>query len=446
MTTFRHDDTSPLEADWLASPLSDTETIEPPSETDRLLVLAAHPDDETLGAGGLIARAYERGTLVTVVVATDGEASHPMSPTHSSEELARRRRSEVQDAVLRLAPGATVHFLGLPDGHLAEFGEALAAQVEYFAQTATHVVCPWEGDRHPDHAACARAATQAAGQHRLVCWQYPIWAWHWADPASDELPWRSMRRLSLTARDQLAKRRAIGCHVSQHSPLSDRPGDEPIILPEMLAHFERPFETFVLAPVGDAIAPGYFDRLYADSDDPWELGTRFYEQRKRALLLASLPRARFARAFEPGCATGLITAQLAQRCDQVVAWDVADSALEQTARRLADASHARVERGAIPEQWPEGEFDLLVISEVGYYCTDLELLAQRVWDKLTADGVLVACHWRHPADDHRHSADAVHSALGRHHLRIVTHIEADFRLEVWTRSGRSVAVETGVVA
>ena len=445
MTTFRHDDASPRDADWLAGPLARTPPLDPPAATDRLLVLAAHPDDETLGAGGLIASAHARGTGVSVVVATDGDASHPLSPTLTPGELARRRRLEVQDAVTRLAPGATVHFLGLPDGRLAECADALAAHVERLAQTVTHVVCPWLGDRHPDHEACAHAAMHAAQRHRLVCWQYPIWAWHWADPDTTELPWQSMRRLLLEPHDQRAKQHAVGAHVSQHSPLSDQPGDEAIILPDMLAHFGRPFETFVITPVGAATMPGYFDRLYAESDDPWELGTRFYEQRKRDLLLASLPRPRFARAFEPGCATGLITVELAQRCEQVVAWDVADSALEQTARRLAHAGHVRVERGAIPQQWPVDDFDLLVVSEVGYYCSDLDLLAERAWAKLTADGVLVACHWRHPAADHPHSADAVHRALGRGRARVAAHVEADFRLDVWTRTGRSVAAETGVV-
>jgi hypothetical protein len=73
----------------------------------------------------------------------------------------------------------------------------------------------------------------------------------------------------------------------------------------------------------------------------------------------------------------------------------------------------RVERGAIPDEWPEGEFDLVILSEVGYYCRDLAALAKRAWAALTDHGVLVACHWRHPAPDHPHTAAEVYAALDR---------------------------------
>jgi SAM-dependent methyltransferase len=353
----------------------------------------------------------------------------------------------VRDAVAELAPDASIHFLGLPDGGLGDVPEALDAQLASLARGVTHIAAPWEGDRHPDHAACAGAAATAARQLRAHCWQYPIWAWHWADPnAADQLPWGSIGRLGLAAQEQQAKRDATSAHVSQHSPLSGLPGDEPIVNADMLAHFDRPFETFVVVPTDDASTPRYFDRLYATAPDPWGLGTRFYESRKRSVLLASLPRARFGNAFEPGCATGLLTAELARRCEYVLAWDVADSALEQATRRLTGTPNVRVARGAIPDEWPEGEFDLVVLSEVGYYCRDLAALAKRVWTALTDDGVLVACHWRHPAPDHPHTAAEVYAALDRPDRRLASHVEDDFRLDVWSTSGRSVAAETGVVA
>ena len=162
-----------------------------------------------------------------------------------------------------------------------------------------------------------------------------------------------------------------------------------------------------------AADPAYFDRLYAAADDPWGLAERFYERRKRELVLASLPRAHFRRAFEPGCATGLLTAGLAGRCDAVVAWDAAAAAVAQAARRLAGAPHVRVEVGAIPGAWPAGEFDLVVLSEVGYYVADLDALAARVDSALAGDGVVLAVHWRHAAADHPQTADDVHRVLGR---------------------------------
>jgi LmbE family N-acetylglucosaminyl deacetylase/SAM-dependent methyltransferase len=448
VSTFDHRASGTPEDRWVSSPaLPDLEVLTPPDRTYRLLVIAAHPDDESLGAGGLIAAASARDATITVVIATDGEASHPQSSTHTREQLAAVRRDEVQAAVAEVAPGAAVHFLGLPDGRLATHTAALTAQLEYFARTCTHVVSPWSGDRHPDHEACAQAAANVAAQYDLTHWQYPIWLWHWADPDGDDVPWAQMRRLPLSDGERVAKSRALRCHVSQHSALSDADGDEAILSAPMLAHFARSDEVYVVAELHDASSPRYFEALYSDSDDPWDLQGRYYEQRKRALQLATLPRARFRRAFEPGCATGLLTEQLAQRCDEVVAWDVAARALEQTRHRVRDApSLVQVERGHIPDDWPDGEFDLIVLSEVGYYCVDLGQLVKRIQATLTDDGVLVACHWRHAAPDHPHQAQAVHDTLGRDLCPIVTHVEGDFLLHVWTRSGRSVAVTDGIVS
>ena len=409
-----------------------------------LLVLAAHPDDETLGAGGLIHLAAAAGRPVEVVIASDGEASHPDSPTHSAADLARIRRREVAAAVAALAPRARLGFLGLPDSRLAEHVETVAAALTARLRRPALVVTPWAGDGHPDHEACADAGARAvAAVPGCTRWQYPIWAWHWAAPDDSVLRAERLGRLPLTAADRAAKRTAIGRHVSQHRPLSELPGDEAILPPGVLAHFERDTETFVLpAPAG---RPAYFDALYAGKDDPWGLGDRFYEVRKRELLLAALPRPRFASAFEPGCATGLLTARLAERCDAVLACDVAGRAVELARARLRDAPHVRIEQRCVPRDWPAGTFDLVVLSEVGYYCADLSELAARVDATLAGDGVLVACHWRHPAPDHPHPAEEVHAAVGARLHRIAQHAEEDFLLDVWTRDGASVARSTGVI-
>ena len=449
MTAYDHLEAGADETRWQ---LEDLARITAPGRGERVLVLAAHPDDETLGAGGLLATCARADVPVTVVVASDGEASHPHSPTTTPAQLAARRRLEVQDAVAALAPDCAVRFLGLPDGELAEHCAALRAQVEHFAGTCTLIVSPWVGDRHPDHEACARAAADVAGQRGLAHWQYPIWFWHWGDPDGGgddggDLPRTELTRLDLDPASHAAKIRALGCHVSQHAPLSDRPGDEAILPPRILAHFTRPFEVFVSSadvPTG-AVEPGVdFDALYERDDDPWGLADRFYEQRKRETVLVALPRPRFRRVFEPGCATGLLTERLAARADEVVAWDVSDRALAQTRARVAGLPVA-VGRGRIPDEWPEGLFDLVVLSEVGYYCTDLTALAERTLQGLADDGVVLAVHWRHPASGHAQTAQAVHRVFERRLVPVVTHVEDDFLLHVWSRTGRSVAAETGVL-
>jgi SAM-dependent methyltransferase len=203
-----------------------------------------------------------------------------------------------------------------------------------------------------------------------------------------------------------------------------------------------------LAPLAPAATAGYFDNLYALRRDPWGLADRFYERRKRDLVLATLPRARFRRAFEPGCAVGELTCGLAQRCDEVIAWDGAEAAVDQTTTAVSarmDVGRVLVECARIPRNWPADSFDLIVLSEVGYYCPDQHQLKARIKASLAANGVLLACHWRHRAPDHPVTAENVHASLGRGLRRIATHREADFLLDVWTRDGASVATSEGIV-
>lgn len=439
--SFRHDSPTTPEAAWEPF-LRDLPAQS--ASGGPLVVLAAHPDDETLGAGGLIAASARLGARVTVVVASDGEASHPQSPTRTPAALAALRRAELCAAVARLAPSANVHCLGLPDGRLDDYPESLDAALAMFVDSpAVRLVAPFRDDGHPDHDACGRAAARVAQLRGAELWEYPVWTWHRADPADDAvLPRERCRVLQLDEACLAAKRAALDEHASQHRPLSPQPGDEEILTAAMLTHFERTVECFVMPP--PAASGAYFDALYSQARDPWGLDARFYEQRKRAVLLGSLPRPRFRRAFEPGCATGALTEWLSERADEVIAWDVAGAAAEQAAARVAAHDHVHVAVGQIPAQWPSGRFDLVVLSEVGYYCEDLALLEHRVRDGLADDGVLVACHWRHPAADHPRTADEVHDALGRTLHRDVHHVEADFVLDVWSRAGRSVAELDGL--
>lgn len=202
------------------------------------------------------------------------------------------------------------------------------------------------------------------------------------------------------------------------------------------------------APAG-SLGAEYFEQLYAEHDDPWGFTERWYEQRKRALLLASLPRPRFARAFEPGCSIGVLTAELAPRCDALLAADVSERAVAAATARLAGAPGVVLEQRLVPGEWPEGSFDLVVLSEVGYYCAapDLEALAARAAASLTRDGVLVACHWRHRVSDYPVSGDAVHEVLrAQPRLAVLAeHVEEDFRLDVLVPApATSVARASGV--
>jgi SAM-dependent methyltransferase len=189
-------------------------------------------------------------------------------------------------------------------------------------------------------------------------------------------------------------------------------------------------------------AQEYFAGLYQRSDDPWLLRDRWYERRKRALTLAALPDERYRRAYEPGCANGELTAELALRCDELLAADLNPAAVELARRRVAHLQHVRVEQRAMPGDWPDGEFDLIVISEVAYYLKEAQLdgLIARLTVSLAEGGTLIACHWRRPIEGWPHSGDHVHSEL-RAKLDIPPlscYRDDDMVLDVWSSNAESV--------
>ncbi|GAB2843252.1 bifunctional PIG-L family deacetylase/class I SAM-dependent methyltransferase [Microbacterium insulae] len=429
-------------------------------DIDLLVVVAAHPDDETLGAAGLMSRTAGRGIPVIVVIATDGEGSHPASPTSSPEDLAERRRIETARAVSIVAPGSDIHFLGLPDGQLEQrsgnLRDALAGIVEGASAAPDRmlVVAPWSGDGHRDHRITAEACDAVCDPRGIRRAHYPIWAWHWG--TADDLPWALSRAVRLDGWETAAKRRAIASHTTQIAPLSDQPGDETLLHARMVSHFERDVEVFVLGEERLAerdkgsLDAAYFDAFYArNGDDPWGFESRWYEERKREILLASLPDRSLGAVLEVGCATGVLTERLAARADSVLAMDAAHAAVRRAQERVGTDPRVTVRVGAAPGDWPEGEFDTIVLSEVGYYLSsaDLRNLRERVAGSLTDQGCVVACHWRHPVRDYPLSGDDVHDILSEDPSwrTLVSHREHDFRLEVFAPAAReSVAQREGL--
>lgn len=193
----------------------------------------------------------------------------------------------------------------------------------------------------------------------------------------------------------------------------------------------------------------YFDRLYGASDDPYALRARWYEERKRALVLAALPRRRYRHAFEPGCGIGEFTVGLAGRCDAVLASDRSARAVDLARRRTRGLSNVRIERQDLPTEWPRNAvaFDLIVLSEVGYFLhlQAMRTLARHCGHSLADEGTLVACDWRPDFAQRALQTDMVHAQLADLGLtRLVRHEEEDFLLQVWSREGRSVAQQEGI--
>ncbi|HEY0340031.1 MAG TPA: PIG-L family deacetylase [Steroidobacteraceae bacterium] len=224
------------------TPESHWAAFEPPAwspPAGPLVVVSPHPDDETLGAGGLIHTwAVTRGLPVLIVSVTDGEAACP-----EVTGLAAIRRRELAAAQQDLGPtGIAIIHLQLPDGHVREHRQELADALDSIAPDGPRatIVAPFEQDGHPDHDATSEVAKEVARRHDTTFAQYPIWAWHQATRAI--FATRDVGRFMLTPAAHRAKQSAIRRFQSQ---LRDRPGGA-IVPAHVLEYFERPHEVFVL--------------------------------------------------------------------------------------------------------------------------------------------------------------------------------------------------------
>lgn len=177
----------------------------------------------------------------------------------------------------------------------------------------------------------------------------------------------------------------------------------------------------------------YFADQYSRSPDPWGYQTEWFEQRKYELTAAALPRLRYRRGFEPGCSIGVLSELLAGRCDELLSVDIIPAAVDQARERLAGRPAAQVRLMHVPFEWPYGKFDLVVISELAYYLSDLDLaqLIDRSVSSLDPDGHLVLVHHRVDASVPQ-SAESVHQAFrDRPELVVLAeHEEPQFVLHV----------------
>jgi len=139
----------------------------------------------------------------------------------------------------------------------------------------------------------------------------------------------------------------------------------------------------------------YFDRLYSENPDPWRFRTSAYEREKYEATLAALRPERYARGLEVGCSIGVFTRLLADRCERLLAIDGSRIALAQARLSCAACSGVVLEQRTVPAGFPEGCFDLVVLSEVLYYLApdDLDRLAERCAEALAPHGEVILCHW-----------------------------------------------------
>jgi LmbE family N-acetylglucosaminyl deacetylase len=178
-----------------------------------LVVVAPHPDDETLGLGATTAQLVASGVDVQVVSVSDGGAARPGDRTRL--ETTRRHELRRATGVLGVPPPVS---LGLPDGQLADHEDRLAellVEILEGAAPGTWCAATWRGDGHPDHEAVGRAAVAACARTGVALLEYPVWMWHWASPGDSAVPWDRAYSVPVSGWALSRKRRAAQCFRSQ---------------------------------------------------------------------------------------------------------------------------------------------------------------------------------------------------------------------------------------
>jgi LmbE family N-acetylglucosaminyl deacetylase len=387
--------------------------------SESVLVVAPHPDDETLGCGGAIALLRQLGVSVWVLVISDGTQSHPRSVKYPALKLRSLRESETRSAMDILGvESSQVRFLQLPDGDVPDCRDDPAVEpcCDVLKTLMPAIVfVPWRDDPHPDHRATWNLLDAALERGNLAprVIEYPIWDWDSEQrrPYNGEpmMAWR----LDITA--VLAqKENAIAAYRSQTTALIDDDPQGFRLTPQMLANFTHPWELYLERnkPMSSSqsLPPEYFENLYQTYTDPWKFATSDYEANKYAATIAALPNRRFHSAFEIGGSIGVLTQKLAEHCDRLLSIDVSESAQQQAIQRCQHLPQVRLQIMQFPQQSPNEPFDLILLSEVGYYWgwEDLQLARSRMIECLVSQGYLLLVHWLPVSPGYPLTGDDVH--------------------------------------
>ncbi len=234
-------------ADVSALPLNPAETV---LSWGKTLIVAPHPDDESLGGGGAIALLRKFGLEVFVLVLSDGTLSHPNSQKFPAEKLRDLREREMQAAleILGVSIEKTTFFRykdrSVPNEDSADWQSAIEKCRDYLEKNQPQtILVPWRRDPHPDHRAAYELIKNSSGAARII--EYPIWLWEIAEredaPKSSEVrAWR----LDIGEVFE-KKRKAIHAHESQTTDLID---DDPHgfrLTPEILQNFAEKWEVYL---------------------------------------------------------------------------------------------------------------------------------------------------------------------------------------------------------
>lgn len=212
----------------------------------RVCIFAPHPDDEILGCGGMLQQLAENGNPILLVHVTNGTQSHPDSQIYPPQTLDVIRPQESLAAleVLGITGQVTIISLELSDGDVFAEQDQFNEKLTTIIQPDDILVTPFMRDGHPDHEATGQVVAAFAKQHNLDCYQVLIWAWHWAKPADDRIPWDSAVRLDLSAEQLARKTQAIDCFASQ-TTVDESTGNPPILSAQTIARISQLWEVYL---------------------------------------------------------------------------------------------------------------------------------------------------------------------------------------------------------
>jgi hypothetical protein len=190
--------------------------------------------------------------------------------------------------------------------------------------------------------------------------------------------------------------------------------------------------------IPDTSSAAFFEAKYRSESDPWNFLQSPYECARYDAILNALRGYHYHRAFEPGCSIGVLTIRLANICDEIEASDVSHTAVRETRKRCENLSNVRIRCCSLSEQQDFGRFDLLVLSEIGYYfrAPEWRRISERCVATMNSGSTLLAAHWLGNSRDHQMSGDKVHEILASNTKLLLDHSERHefFRIDRWIRS------------
>jgi LmbE family N-acetylglucosaminyl deacetylase len=417
------------------------------------IVLAPHPDDESLGCGGLIAMLRASGKNVIIIFITSGSASHLQSTTHPPHKLATLRESEAKAAclVLGIQP-ENVFFLKAQDGGLQKLTSTKIDElVEHIAaislkKNMKSILFPWRRDPHPDHIVTNTIGRKLVKTHNnnLISLEYPIWLWK--NGLFEDWPMQEeVKYVRLDIRDYTSvKNEAIEKHKSQLGYIIKDDHNGFVLTENLLKPFRGNYEYFFTENDRqlDSLDKSYFENLYNNSSDPWNFKNSSYEFEKYKTSILALNGKKFRKGLEIGCSIGVQTKLLAERCDTLLAIDISDKAIKEAKLTCKENDNIDFKVLDISKDFPRGKYDLITLCEVGYYLDKNALLSvlQNIDKALLMYGRLLVVHWIGFVPEYPLSGDDVHSSLkkfllGKNKYMQITHQKTElYRLEVWVKT------------